>query len=307
MSKSYPPIPRRRTFLRDTVAALLAIGCLPFLLSHQFRIDNHKSILDEPALPLAHHVAAVDAPGTHNMLMVGKEALFLSHLPMFKPHNSDSPHRYQVILEATLAKAAGDPQAAYANDRTSHPATRIYTLSPRQFVLPQLSSATANPSLTTFKADVFRGHLEKEGERIVEETDVSIKNVIHFREFEPAAPKLAQLQYILFGKGSELFLAHFISRPPDFDQVISISIKDHTFTDDELRKGLRVVFSRPNTVAQRLLEKQEAVGEVKPAAEGAPPLKMKINAGVEYYFEEGELRVPAVFETTAAERRARFP
>src|SRR6185369_3469529 len=50
---------------------------------------------------------AEDAPATHNMLVVGHQTVFLSHLPMFealRPNGSEytSPHRYQVILQATL-------------------------------------------------------------------------------------------------------------------------------------------------------------------------------------------------------------
>jgi hypothetical protein len=50
--------------------------------------------------------AAEDAPNTHNMLVFGEQAVFLSHLPMFGALNKTktgfrSPHRYQVILEAT--------------------------------------------------------------------------------------------------------------------------------------------------------------------------------------------------------------
>ncbi|HVG18609.1 MAG TPA: hypothetical protein VNI02_06115 [Blastocatellia bacterium] len=242
------------------------------------------------------------------MLIVGQEAIYLSHLPMFKAPGFDSPHRYQVILEAGFTKAGANPEAIYAKDRKTHPLTRIYTLNPEEFILPSLISPAATPALNKFKANVFRGHLEKSGKKLlITDAEVSVKNVIHFREFDPNAASLTQLEYILFGKGKELFLAHFITRPPDFDQVLSISIMDHTFSDDELRKGLRVVFSRPNTVSQRLLEKQEATGEVKDASGASGPLRVKVKAGVEYYFEEGELRVPASFTTTAAERTARFP
>ena len=54
--------------------------------------------------------AAEDAPNTHNMLVFGEQAVFLSHLPMFGAPNETktdfrSPHRYQVILEAAFTKA----------------------------------------------------------------------------------------------------------------------------------------------------------------------------------------------------------
>src|SRR5215510_9191245 len=91
---------------------------------------------------------AEDAPNQHNMLIVGEQTVFLSHLPMF--HSGDprdpaavdasgtefiSPHRFQVILEATF-KAQGDVSGVYAKDRQAHPSTKIYTLRPNKlFVL----------------------------------------------------------------------------------------------------------------------------------------------------------------------------
>jgi hypothetical protein len=255
-----------------------------------------------------HRMSGVDEPNVHNMLIVGQETVFLSHLPMFSAPDFASPHRYQAILEATFTKVGGNPQAVYANDRKSHPATKIYTLNPDEFVLPKLLSTNASAPVSSFGANVFRGHLEKPGHRVLlREITVSIKNVLHFREFEPEATRPAQLEYILFGKGKELFLAHFITRPPDFDQVLAVSAADHSFTDDELGKGLHVVLARPNAIAQRLTEKQEAVGEVRAANGTASPLQVRFKAGAEFYFEEGELRVPAVFTQTSAERKAGFP
>jgi hypothetical protein len=281
----------RRQFLRDGATAVIGLSALPFLLRTHLPASNQHSILGQPDMHPVPFRSSFDEPNTHNMLMVGNGTVFLSHLPMFSSPGFTSPHRYQVILEATLKKDGRDAQPTYANDRKSNPATKIYTVGPEEFVLPNLNSANANPPLSKFKASVFRGHLERRGKKlIVEDADVTIQNVVHFREFDPNAMKLAQLEYILFGKGSELFLAHFITRPPDFDQVVSIKVSDHSFTDDELRKGLRVVFSRPNTTAKRLLEKQEAVGEVKSAGDGSQPLKIRVKALVEYYFEARELR-----------------
>jgi hypothetical protein len=241
------------------------------------------------------------------MLIVGQQTVFLSHLPMFKGPTSDNPHRYQVILEATFTNSGSDPQSIYANDRRNNPRTKIYTLSPEDFVLPDLVSSGANPPLNRLKARVFRGHLEREGKKLLaSDVDVSVKKVVHFREFAPNTTPLDRLEYILFGKGKELFLAHFITKPPDFDQVLSISVADRSFTEEELGKGLRVIFSRPNSIAQRLKEGHEAAGEIQGLDGAHGPLKVNVKADVEFYFEEGELRVPAIFAPTAAEIKAGF-
>ena len=288
MSKSQLGQTGRREFLMHGSFAAAAV-----LLGLRAKAETHRH--------------ADDAPNTHNMLIVGRESAFLSHLPMFTAPNFDSPHRYQVILEAAFTKTGANPQVVYADDRRRNPSTKIYTLNPDEFVLPHLHAAGGQASVNSFGAKIFRGHLEKPGNRVIAEgVTVGVRNVVHFREFDTAAASPAKLEYILFGKGRELFLAHFIARPPDFDQVLSVSAAGRAFTDEELGKGMRVTFERPNTIAQRLSERQEAVGEVRDVKGTAAPLKVRFKAGTEFYFEEGELRVPANFNPTAAERRAGF-
>src|SRR4051812_43145450 len=78
-----------------------------------------------PALAVAQ-----DRPATHGMLVVGKDRIFLSHLPMFH-----RPHDYQVIWEAIIPAGA---KAAYLKSLAAHPEERIYTLVPEPFVLPDM-------------------------------------------------------------------------------------------------------------------------------------------------------------------------
>jgi hypothetical protein len=249
---------------------------------------------------------AADHPATHNMLVVGEKAVYLSHLPMFQEEGEPPmPHRYQVILEVTLAK-----QEDYVKDRRGHPATTIYTLNPEKFVLPELVSTDPQRApIRSFKAKrIFRGHLERENSvPILQDVEVSVKRVIRFREFDRKAKKQPQLEYLLFGKGQELFLAHQIAAPPDFDQILSAKVAGHQFTDEELAKGVPVLFpGTMNTAANRLKAKQQVGGEIKV---GSPAVlkEIQVDVGRELYFEEGELRVPSDFETTSEEKRAGFP
>jgi hypothetical protein len=57
------------------------------------------------------------------------------------------------------------------------------------------------------------------------------------------------LEYLLFGKGTDLFLAHLITAPPDFDQVLGVKVTGHQFTADELANGVHVVFPKTITPA----------------------------------------------------------
>jgi hypothetical protein len=260
-----------------------------------------------------------DAPNTHNMLVFGEKAVYLSHLPMFDGLNTDkkgnvikdkdgkteyaSPHRYQVILEASFHRGAKDLQNIYSDDRRKNPSVRIYTLNPKEFVLSKLASG--NPPLTGFKAKVFCGHFERSEHRLVlglDDVEVKVNRVVHFRKFNPQAVKPAELKYLLFGSAQETFLAHYISQPPDFDQMLSVKVEGHSFTDAELGKGIEVTIpGRPNEAGERVQEAQQVTGVTQPT--GARALEFKLEANKEIYFEEGELLVSPTFEDTKLEKK----
>lgn len=294
MSQTHHQQTARREFLKTGLAAVAGAGYLSQGLTIAAAESGHSAHPDKVAV--------------HNMLIVGQQTVFLSHLPMFSAPLAVSPHRYQAILEATFTKSdSSNPQAVYASDRKNNPQTKIYMLHPQQFILSDLVAAGANPPFSRFQAQIFQGHQEKAGKLLLADVEVNIKKVVHFREFDPNAAALAQLEYILFGKGKELFLAHFISKPPDFDQVLQVSIADRRLPDEALSKGLRVLFTRPNSPEKRLREQQEAMGEIRGLGGPASAMKVKFKADVEFYFEEGELRVPAEFAATTAEKEAGFP
>lgn len=251
--------------------------------------------------------AAEDAEGTHNMLMFGERAVFLSHLPMFHGLSADgagfaSPHRYQVILEAALTP---EQQEIYLADRRRHPGTPFYTIGPEQFVLSRLFTPATAPQLTAFTATVFRGHLEAEPNspvRGLESIQVRIARVVHGRMFDPRADKPAALEYLLFGRGRERFLAHAIFAPPDFDHVLSAEISGAEFTDRDLDESIRVVVpDRKNVAAERLRQGQRVDAMLRIGSRA--PGKVQLAVGPQVYFEEGELLVPPTFKTTGEERK----
>ena len=121
------------------------------------------------------------------------------------------------------------------------------------------------------------------------------------------AQGLPQLGYLLFGKGDELFLAHLITRPPDFDQILSVRVVGHGFTDEELRHGvLLTVLERANSIAERIREGEQVMAAARLAEDAPETAEIQVQAGIEFYFEEGELRVPDTFDQTEAERSAGF-
>jgi hypothetical protein len=236
----------------------------------------------------------------HNMVVVGERRIFLSHLPMFMP-----PHDAQVIVEATFMKDGRSVDDVYVADRARNGQVRFYTLQPQPFVLQDLVFPTA--PLTHFTATVFRGHLEKGGVAIegLTNVDVHVKQVVHSHGFQ-GADKQKTLTYVMFGGGDERFLAHFITKAPDFDQLLSVTLTGQRPAPEQLQRGATVeVEGRGVKPADRLEPKQSvpARGHVT-GVEQSLDLHVTVNA--ELYFEEGELMSTMNFDTTAEERKAGF-
>jgi hypothetical protein len=290
----------RRAFLKGSCAAALGLS--------GGRLERAIAPARSPRLD--------DAPNTHNMLVVGQRTVFLSHLPMFEGVTADgaaftSPHRFQVILEATFTRGGRDVTALYMEDRRAHPRTRLYTLNPARFVLPHLLASGPQPApLRSFPGTVFRGHLERGGVPIpgLEGVTVVVTRVVYAQQLVPRTPPPPQLEYLLFGRGPERFLAHHITAPPDFDQVLAVRVDGGPLTDEALGRGVRVgVPGRASRPARRLKEGERAAAVLLgPGATSAGRTAMQLRAGTELYFEEGELRVPATFAPTADERKAGF-
>jgi hypothetical protein len=246
--------------------------------------------------------------GQHNMLVFGKQRMLLSHLPMFVGLCPDrahfaTEHRFQLILEATLEdqRTHRDVTEIYRQERDQNPQTRMYSLAPQHsFALSEIFGAPgrAGGIRKSFPATVFRGHLERGGVIIsgLRNATVRITRVVHVHEFLPGDRSPENAEYFLFGTPSELFLAHRIVAPGDFDQVLSVRIADQQVSDTELGQDLRVVVpGQPNSSSARLREGQNA--PVQLLRKDTPALNISMQVSHEIYFEESELAMPPTDNT----------
>ncbi len=214
----------------------------------------------------------MDHPGFHGMLLVGETTAYLSHLPMFM-----SPHNYQVILEVTLTKAGSDPLALSVSDRKAT-GTEMYSFAPaKDFVLTDLVSPDPiHPHVSQFPGTIIRGHFEDghfepKGSPLLADVVAHVTRVVQFRKLTlPATPR-PQLEYLAFGRGGEVFVAHVITKPPDFDQVLGGTVTGQQFTDDQLGQGVLVTFAgRANDVSQKLTAQEQLRGQAQVAGTPVP-------------------------------------
>lgn len=253
------------------------------------------------------------------MVLVGERRAYLSHLPMFM-----TPHDYQAIFEVTLTMDGADALSTYVRDRAENPPggdtrpdvdSKMYGFAPTieetdqdpltdPFILSDLVTPTdprdprSAPIRDAFKGAVFRGHFEnfhsheKAGPPILENVMARVTNAVLFRKFDPHAVAQPQLEYFLFGSEGELYLAHVISRAPDFDQILAVDMGDRSLTEDDLRTALRVtVPDRSNAVEDKLREGESVSGQLTIPTEGEPrSIPVTLRVGAQHYFETDDLK-----------------
>jgi hypothetical protein len=235
------------------------------------------------ALALALATYRADAqPGTedsggHGMLVLGSETIYASHLPMFMPQ-----HRYQGIWEVSFGEE-GDRIYRAERARPEN-AKLIFTLNPSElFRLPELTQTRKS-----FRADVFLGHFERPGnERILENVKVTVRRQVHWHPFRNSHVRPEPLTYLLFGKGKELFLAHWISLAPNFDQIVSVTPSKPL---GEIPEGAQVVITKRSD--GDALKAGESVSGMMIAGRPEQPFTVTpvdLKIGSVIYMEEGEL------------------
>lgn len=225
-----------------------------FILSHSILIFSQE-----------HHVK--DHPGIHGMVLLGDDIQYASHLPLFY-----SPHDYQVILKIKLDESS---TISYQKDRVEHPENKMYTLEPEKFVLPAILN-----NITTFKANIYRGHFERGGELMIKDAQVEITKVLYFHKLNKDKSEGNPCDYILFGDQKQQFLAHQILNRPDFDELSKIDVKNKKVATS-LENGEIAIVSSKAKKAQSLSDKCNGTKEYK---------NINFNNPQIIYLEFGELK-----------------
>jgi hypothetical protein len=213
----------------------------------------------------------------HGQILLGEELLY--HLPMYMADPARHPHNFQVILKVEMPADAAE---SVRSDQRAHP-DALYTATPPPFAQYQLLSYPGHPHLAGFDSvGIVRHHFERGTPPPVQitETPMAIREVVHFRQLAPGREAPGELGYILFGSGEERYMAHLLSAPPDFDQLLKVRVDG---TTNEASGPIFVTLSpRSNKVEDRL-----GVGEVVRCSGTEQMLRLKVEA--EVYCETGEL------------------
>lgn len=236
----------------------------------------------------AHGGQPHDPPGGHGVIVFGDETLYFSHLAMFMP-----AHGHQVVMEVDLPD---EVLKAYRKARTKHPQSTFYSLSPVPYVLTDLfPPAPDRPArLTSIVGTLFRDQFELladdevESHLVARDVTATVTNVIVKRKLVPLRKRPARLEYVLFGKEGDLYLAHVLNRPPDFDQIIAVEAAGRPLPAGDLARGVPLgVPGTKDTAEQRLRAGSATTGEMRVAGKKqAVPLVL----GAEVYFSDRDFQ-----------------
>ncbi len=221
----------------------------------------------------------------HGQLIFGTGKVYLHHLAVPMISADSHPHSFQVLLEVTFADAAA--HAAYVAEVASNPDS-IFTAIPDRFDQTALIASYPgfDPLRTLPNTEVFRGHFEQGGARILSD-ETKVERVVHAREFSLGAEPISHLTYILFGDEHEVFMVHFIDGSvPNFDSILEVAI-DGVVTDVLAQNPLFVeVPSRANSEAERL-RANETIQCAFEARDGSAT-DLHLQVAREIYCEAGE-------------------
>jgi hypothetical protein len=158
---------------------------------------------------------------------MGTENLFACHLPMF----FTPEHSYQAILEIELE---GTAMETYLRTRKENPGKPLIIMNSRS--KPMLLKDLVNS--TSFPASEFIANDNGDpAEELVKSTTATVKRSLLFEKLDPRQEYPEKLSYYLYGTNSEFHLSHLLTKAPNFEQEVDI-----TLSGDILNKTKRTDF-----------------------------------------------------------------
>jgi len=179
----------------------------------------------------------------HGLVLLGTDTVYAVHMPTFT-----APYDFQAVLRVTL------DTDTYRTARKRYGTSALFTLSPRTLLLKDLEPGAS------FPADLYFGRFGREGE-LLGEVRVGIEERLYVGH--PTEPTIepTPLRYVLFGR-EQLYLAHVLTGPPDFDQVLAAQLAGGWLTSAGEQSARTVTIpGRPDDLAGRLHPGEQVTAE----------------------------------------------
>ena len=171
----------------------------------------------------------------HGFLMLGTNSLYLSHLPMYNV----PAHSYQTIIEAEIDEPHMEK---YLEIKKENPTKPIIISNTERIPLEKLVNSSSFVGRITFANEDG----DPIGNRLISpDIPVNIKKILLFKQLNENSPDYPKhLEYYLFGTDSDWHLSHFLSKAPNFEQELDISIAGNL--SDKIKESKIIKVSIPS-------------------------------------------------------------
>ncbi|MEU6982612.1 hypothetical protein ABZ946_04205 [Streptomyces sp. NPDC046324] len=215
----------------------------------------------------------------HNMVVLGTGSpVYLSHMAKFK-----APHDYQCIVQAVISGTE------YETGRHRFGTSALFTLSPDPLSIADLQAPTSVSS-DTLHGRLFFGHAGRDGD-VLGDTAVDLKQTLYFQRLNLPASRSPELRYIFFGGRAGEFLAHQITGPPDFDQILAVQPMAGNTQPLDSPPGTLLGFpGRENLLDGRLAPGEQVKGTVMEGDGSATQYETHLQVVAEVYLETDDLQ-----------------
>ncbi|ANZ41604.1 hypothetical protein BBK82_42305 [Lentzea guizhouensis] len=188
-----------------------------------------------------------ETPDIHGFVLMGEQVVHGGHLAMF----TMAAHRYQVV--ATFGFGA-EAKKTYVEARKAARTATFVVVNQEKLLLPKM---LADRRFTGTILKVVGNDLHN-AVPIVSDTPVEITSVLYDRQFQDSGDYPPKPSYLLFGDGSQAHATHYMTKKPDYQLLVAVSVSDSELTAAELAAGV-------------LVELQDVTENHTPATTPIPP------------------------------------
>ena len=152
----------------------------------------------------------------HGFLLMGTNNVFGSHLPMFFM----PAHAFQVIFELFFEDKDKEKYLAIKKDNPGKP---LIIFEPKPMSLEEIANSKS------FQCGLFIANIngDPDGDALINNLNVSIKQKILFEPLNQNKDYPENISYYLYGRNSEYHLSHILTKAPNFQQEVDVSVSDN--------------------------------------------------------------------------------
>ncbi len=151
----------------------------------------------------------------HGFLIMGTNNIFGCHLPMF----FTPAHAFQVIYELSFENRDKEKYLAIKKDNPGKP---LIILNTKAMSLEEITNSDS------FQCNFYfaNNNGDPTGHPFINDTTISVKKKILFEPLDQNNGYPENISYYLYGKDSEYHLSHVLTKAPNFQQEIDVSLSN---------------------------------------------------------------------------------